>query len=60
MKGFTERDGCGLCLRRVCGAAGFACYLAHTFITGEPFHELLFASVGLLGLTTLDHFSKRK
>ncbi|MDR2675100.1 MAG: hypothetical protein LBC18_09600 [Opitutaceae bacterium] len=58
---FSELAGCRLCLRRVCGAAGFACCLVQTFTAaGGPCHELLYASVGLPGLTTLDHFSKRK
>jgi hypothetical protein len=59
MRHFPELLKCQVCWRRVCGVAGFACYLVQTF-TGQPAHELLYASVGLLGITTLDHFSKRK
>jgi hypothetical protein len=59
MRVFHELFECRLCLRRLCGVAGFACYLVQTF-TGEPCHELLYASVALLGLTTLDHFSRAK
>jgi hypothetical protein len=59
MKPFHEHDGCRLCLRRVFGAAGYLAYIALCFLH-EPVDELLYVSAGLLGLTSLDHFSKRK
>jgi hypothetical protein len=60
---FSERDNSEkLCLRRIVGTIGFiVCVFAlfHPDVNSDDFKTLTWVVAGLLGSTTVEHFSKK-
>ncbi len=60
---FFKGAGGKFSARRLCGITGFTSCIVAMFIPNvnpEEYRELLFASVGLLGLSSVDKFTKPK